>query len=148
MQAPAVGPPAPTLFDAIMELLDFPHPLDMLSEVTAYGPDGAISRYHNPANYTRALGGVLRSRRKAWRPLLGGPSLVDALGQQQGAASSGASPGMAASGLWFNPRTGTQKVCSAGKGTPACISAVLPAWCACLPPSGVTQTSSGWRLRS
>ena len=111
VQAPAIGAPAPTLFDAIMELLDFPHPLDTLSEVTAYGPDGAISRYHNPANYTRALGGVLRSRRKAWRPLLSGPSLVDALGKQQSASGVGASPGMAASGLWFNPRTGTQKVC-------------------------------------
>ena len=111
MQVPALGPPAPTLLDAIMELLDYPHPLDMLSEVTAYGPDGAISRYHNPANYTRALGGVLRSRRKAWRPLLAGPSLVDALGKQHSASGSGTSPGMAASGLWFNPRTGTQKVC-------------------------------------
>ena len=134
MQAPVIGPPAATLFDAIMELLDFPHPLDMLSEVTAYGPDGAISRYHNPANYTRALGGVLRSRRSAWRPLLGGPSLVDALGKQQSPAGAGTSPGMAASGLWFNPRTGTQKVCSHHEGHPVCICAVLLAICACPNP--------------
>ena len=110
MQAPGLGSPAPTLFDAIMELLDTPHPLDMLSEVTAYGPDGGISRYHNPANYTRALGGVLRTRKMAWRPLLPGSSLADAEAKQQSTPGLDGSPGMAASGLWFNPRTGTQKV--------------------------------------
>ena len=36
----------------------------------AYGPDGGISRFHNPDNYTRALGGVLRSRCAPWKPLL------------------------------------------------------------------------------
>ena len=113
MQVPVArtGPPAPTLFDAIMELLDHPHPLDTLSEVTAYGPDGAISRYHNPANYTRALGGVLRARKKAWRPLLA-PSLAAEAPQKgtQGSLGIEGRLGMAASGLWFNPRTGTQKV--------------------------------------
>lgn len=109
-QMSAVGLPAPTLFDAIMELLDNPHPLDMLSEVTAYGPDGGISRYHNPDNYTKALGGVLRARKIAWRPLLSGRSLADAKGAQQSAPGLEGSLGMATSGLWFNPRTGTQKV--------------------------------------
>ena len=113
MQVPAarLGPPPQTLFGAVMELLDHPHPLDTLSEVTAYGPDGAISRYHNPANYTRALGGVLRARKAAWRPLLA-PSLA-AEAPRRGARDSLGSEGslgMAASGLWFNPRTGTQKV--------------------------------------
>ena len=93
-----------------MELLDNPHPLDMLSEVTSYGPDGGISRYHNPDNYTKALGGVLRARKKAWRPLLSGRSLADAKGAQQSAPGLEGSLGMATSGLWFNPRTGTQKV--------------------------------------
>lgn len=117
-----LGPPAPTLFEAIMELLDHPHPLDMLSEVTAYGPDGNISRYHNPANYTKALGGVLRSRKLAWRPLLSGSgssgssSSGQSKQQQQGMQGLDGSPGMAASGLWFNPRTGTQKV-----GGPCCV---------------------------
>ena len=113
MQGPGarMGPPARTLFDAIMELLDHPHPLDTLSEVTAYGPDGAISRFHNPANYTRALGGVLRARKAAWRPLLAPSLAADAPreGTQDSLGSEG-NLGMAASGLWFNPRTGTQKV--------------------------------------
>jgi hypothetical protein len=110
LQMPAVGLPAPTLFDAIMELLDNPHPLDMLSEVTAYGPDGAISRYHNPDNYTKALGGVLRARKNPWKPLLSGRPLADATGVQKTASVLEGTLGMATSGLWFNPRTGTQKV--------------------------------------
>ena len=31
-----------------------------------------VSRYHNPDNYTKALGGVLRSRERPWRPALAG----------------------------------------------------------------------------
>ncbi|BDA46183.1 probable phospholipase A1 PLIP3, chloroplastic [Coccomyxa sp. Obi] len=116
-QAPQLGPPAPTLFDAVMELLDCPHPLDTLSEVTAYGPDGAISRFHNPDNYTRALGGVLRSRARSWRPLLG-----DAKNSSSGnAKKAGKSQGDAeefrvgqgpapTGGLWFLPPKGTTKV--------------------------------------
>lgn len=46
-----------------------PHPLDILADPGAYGDAGAISRYHNPDNYTRALGGVLRARGAAWRRL-------------------------------------------------------------------------------
>ena len=125
MQAPGLGTPAPTLFDAIMELLDTPHPLDMLSEVTAYGPDGGISRYHNPANYTRALGGVLRTRKMAWRPLLPGSSLADAEAKQQSTPGLNGSPGMAASGLWFSPRTSTQKVVLVEY---SCVSADCAKW--------------------
>jgi len=66
----APGAPAPSLLDAVMELLDHPHPLDTLRETGSYGDDGAISRYHNPENYTRALGTVLRARRRPWRALL------------------------------------------------------------------------------
>ncbi len=59
-----LGEPAASLTDAIMELLNNPHPLDTLSETAAYGPDGAISRYHNPDNYTRAVAAIMRARTK------------------------------------------------------------------------------------
>ena len=67
---PQLGPPAASLADAVMELMDCPHPLEMLADGASYGPDGAISRYHNPDNYTRALGGVVRARTRPWRALL------------------------------------------------------------------------------
>jgi hypothetical protein len=107
-----LGPPAPTLFDAVMELLDNPHPLDQLSEVGAYGPDGAISRYHNPANYTRALGGVLRVRARSWEGSAadGGKRGRHALGGGETWLQMGRAlvpPG----GLWFSPHRGTVKVC-------------------------------------
>eukprot|EP00193_Tetraselmis_chui_P001022 CAMPEP_0177764746 /NCGR_PEP_ID=MMETSP0491_2-20121128/7581_1 /TAXON_ID=63592 /ORGANISM="Tetraselmis chuii, Strain PLY429" /LENGTH=724 /DNA_ID=CAMNT_0019280965 /DNA_START=198 /DNA_END=2368 /DNA_ORIENTATION=+ len=51
---------------AVMAFMDAPHPLDILADRRAYGHEGQISRYHNPDNYTRALGGVLRSRRDLW----------------------------------------------------------------------------------
>ena len=118
VQAPDLGPPAPTLFDAVMELLDCPHPLDTLSEVTAYGPDGAISRFHNPDNYTRALGGVLRSRARSWRPLLGDPKPSSGKGKKGKGGGSGGDAsdfqvGQGAAptgGLWFLPPKGTTKV--------------------------------------
>lgn len=61
------GKPAVSLREAVMELMNFPHPLDTLSEPSAYGPDGAISRYHNPDHYCRAIGGVLRTKTKPMR---------------------------------------------------------------------------------
>lgn len=48
--------------EAVWHLMNNPHPLTTLSDPGAYGDAGSISRYHNPDNYTRALGGVLRSR--------------------------------------------------------------------------------------
>ena len=42
--------------------MDCPHPLDILGDPASYGPTGAISRFHNPDNYTAALGGVLRAQ--------------------------------------------------------------------------------------
>ena len=48
--------------EAYWELMNEPHPLRILSNRNAYGDNGSISRYHNPSNYTRALGGVLKSR--------------------------------------------------------------------------------------
>jgi hypothetical protein len=48
--------------EAYWELMNSPHPLKILSNTNAYGDNGSISRYHNPSNYTKALGGVLKSR--------------------------------------------------------------------------------------
>jgi hypothetical protein len=97
-----------------MELLDHPHPLDTLGEVGSYGPEGAISRFHNPDNYTRALGGVLRARAAPWRGLLSSarqPAQHAQHAQRQEDSPSALAPAVAAGGgLWFMPRKGTQKV--------------------------------------
>ena len=61
------GKPAASLKEAVMDLMNYPHPLDTLGDPGAYGPDGAISRYHNPDHYCRAIGGVLRARTKPLR---------------------------------------------------------------------------------
>ena len=37
---------------ALSALLNSPHPLDILADVQAYGPQGTVSRYHNPFHYT------------------------------------------------------------------------------------------------
>ena len=60
-------PKATSVSDALAALMDFPHPLEILGEPNSYGPDGAISRYHNPDNYTRALGGIVSARTRDWR---------------------------------------------------------------------------------
>jgi hypothetical protein len=51
---------------ALSALLNSPHPLDILADVAAYGPQGTVSQYHNPFNYVRALANEQR-RRKLWR---------------------------------------------------------------------------------
>lgn len=61
------GKAAASLREAVMDLMNYPHPLDTLGDPGAYGPDGAISRYHNPDHYCRALGGVLRTKTKRLR---------------------------------------------------------------------------------
>ena len=58
----AIGKEVPTLQQAILELMDTPHPLETLYDAGAYGSDGSISRYHNPDNYTKALGAVIRDK--------------------------------------------------------------------------------------
>lgn len=45
----------PALRTALLQFMNFPHPLSMLSDYNSYGPNGSISRYHNPDNYTKAL---------------------------------------------------------------------------------------------
>ena len=37
-------------------ILNWPHPLTVLSDPRAYGPGGSISRHHNPHNYAKAIG--------------------------------------------------------------------------------------------
>ena len=64
---PKKGKPAASLREAVMDLMNYPHPLDTLGDPGAYGPDGAISRYHNPDHYCRAVGGVLRAKTKCLR---------------------------------------------------------------------------------
>lgn len=56
------GAPVTTINEAIWLLMNTPHPLDILADRGAYGDRGSISRYHNPDNYTRALGAALHAR--------------------------------------------------------------------------------------
>ncbi|KAF8057126.1 PLIP1 [Scenedesmus sp. PABB004] len=49
-----------TLGDAILTFMNSPHPLETLGELRAYGPAGAISRFHNPNSYTIALNSLSR----------------------------------------------------------------------------------------
>ena len=65
-----VPKPPSSLSDIVWEMMNTPHPLDVLSEAGAYGDAGSISRYHNPDNYTRALGGLLRAAGPRGRKLI------------------------------------------------------------------------------
>ncbi len=49
-KAPKARPPVRSAREAALELMNVPHPLDILADAGAYGTDGAISRYHNPDN--------------------------------------------------------------------------------------------------
>ena len=40
-------------------ILNHPHPLELLADTNAYGPEGGVSRYHNPDIYTAALNASL-----------------------------------------------------------------------------------------
>lgn len=51
--------------DAFLALMDNPHPLDTLSEPSAYGVKGAISRYHNPLNYSNGLRSLVEHYKKS-----------------------------------------------------------------------------------
>lgn len=48
------------LADAVALFMNNPHPLSTLSDPASYGASGAISRFHNPDNYTRALTALLQ----------------------------------------------------------------------------------------
>ncbi|KAK9862875.1 hypothetical protein WJX84_009025 [Apatococcus fuscideae] len=61
---------ANTPSEALAALMDYPHPLEILADPRSYGPDGAISRYHDPENYTIVLGGVISARTRPFKTLL------------------------------------------------------------------------------
>lgn len=49
---------------ALLQFMNNPHPLQSLSLYESYGPNGAISRFHNPNNYTVGLDGLRELLRK------------------------------------------------------------------------------------
>ncbi|KAE8733283.1 hypothetical protein F3Y22_tig00001349pilonHSYRG00025 [Hibiscus syriacus] len=69
---------------ALKAFLNCPHPLDTLSDLTAYGSEGTILRDHDSSNYLKAVNGVLRLQKTVVRharieksllwPLLTSPS--------------------------------------------------------------------------
>lgn len=63
------GDPYRDAGEALFALMNSPHPLDILADVAAYGPQGMVSQYHNPFNYARALANEVR-RRNEWRKSL------------------------------------------------------------------------------
>ena len=73
----AVGndhPEAVTLQAALLQFMNYPHPLQTLSMYESYGPNGAISRFHNPDNYTKGLLGLPEHQERkeeatGWNPL-------------------------------------------------------------------------------
>ncbi|GFR40804.1 hypothetical protein Agub_g1422, partial [Astrephomene gubernaculifera] len=56
-------PAARNVVEAVWEFMDCPHPLETLADPGAYLASGTISRYHNPDNYTRALGRLKHLKR-------------------------------------------------------------------------------------
>lgn len=65
----AVPAVLPSLRAALLAFMDYPHPLQYLSTLSSYGTEGAISRYHNPANYTRGLARLLEPLTSQWTHL-------------------------------------------------------------------------------
>ncbi|KAK6285779.1 hypothetical protein POUND7_011958 [Theobroma cacao] len=49
---------------ALRAFLNCPHPLDTLSDLTAYGSEGTILRDHDSSNYLKAVNGVLRQDKR------------------------------------------------------------------------------------
>ncbi|KAJ9527248.1 hypothetical protein QJQ45_025478, partial [Haematococcus lacustris] len=50
--------------EVMWSLMDSPHPLDILADPGAYLERGSISRFHNPDNYTAALGRIIYHQRQ------------------------------------------------------------------------------------
>ena len=48
----------------LRSFLNSPHPLETLSDPTAYGSEGTILRDHDSSNYLKAVNGVLRQHSK------------------------------------------------------------------------------------
>ena len=99
--------------EAVWQLMNYPHPLDILADPGAYGESGSISRYHNPDNYTKAIGGVLRSRGGAWRNIVSRakkngasfkpPALVRSRPEQTGPSNNGNDVGHIHGGKMHSP---------------------------------------------
>ena len=60
----AAGRQVESLVEAVWELMDNPHPLEVLTDAGAYLEWGSVSRYHNPDNYSRALGRIIMHRKR------------------------------------------------------------------------------------
>lgn len=54
-----ITPPC-SMAEALLLFMNDPHPLTMLSAYGSYGTNGAISRFHNPDNYTKGLSHLLQ----------------------------------------------------------------------------------------
>lgn len=52
----------PTTATALRAFLNNPHPLETLSDLTAYGPEGTILRDHDSSNYLKAVNKVIRQQ--------------------------------------------------------------------------------------
>lgn len=52
---------------ALRAFLNSPHPLETLSDLSAYGSDGTILRDHDSSNYLKAINTLLRSQAKKRR---------------------------------------------------------------------------------
>lgn len=50
--------------NAVRAFLNSPHPLETLSDLTAYGSEGTILRDHDSSNYLKAINGLLRQHTK------------------------------------------------------------------------------------
>jgi len=64
---------------AQLAFLNSPHPLNLLADPGAYGPEGSISRHHNPDNYARALHNVRRKMGRRRRRLRHRRGVLDTL---------------------------------------------------------------------
>ena len=67
----AIGTEVESKRDAFLALMDNPHPLDILADARAYGFQGAISRYHDPLNYSKGLRSVIKHQAKPGPRLFG-----------------------------------------------------------------------------
>ena len=79
----AVGQEVGSVEEALAALMDNPHPLETLADPGAYMEAGSISRYHNPDNYTQAMGKLLAERRGQQAEALVAPSAVPRLASRQ-----------------------------------------------------------------
>mmetsp|Transcript_37569 Transcript_37569/g.111035 ORF Transcript_37569/g.111035 Transcript_37569/m.111035 type:complete len:778 (-) Transcript_37569:90-2423(-) len=80
-QHPLLEPQAAvSAHEAVLALMDCPHPLETLLDRAAYMEKGSISRYHNPDNYCAAIGRAIhlasRPCAQPWAPAAPPPGAV------------------------------------------------------------------------